>query len=119
MKIAKQVYVDNIVKTVIEFSLSGAVTHAKASIGTMQAQHAIQRPCRACTPIINPLINQGWWKEFGLTKNPYIYGPMPYKRTSERYRIEEARRMGWTAWSWHDEYEDERKGITSGQLKNQ
>ena len=41
---------------------------------------------------------------------------MPYKRTSERFRIEEARRMGWVAWTWQDEYTEERKGITSGQI---
>lgn len=115
MKTAKQVYVDNRVRTVIECSLCGATTHAKASIGTKTAQRAIQRPCRACTPSINPLINQGWWKEFGLNENPYVYGPMPRLRTSRQHRLEEARRMGWTAWSWHDEYEDERKGIKSGQ----
>ena len=32
-------------------------------------------------------------------------------RTSRRYRMEEARRMGWMAWTWHDEYEEERKGV--------
>ena len=32
---------------------------------------------------------------FFLKKNPGVYGPMPGLRISLRYRIEEARRMGW------------------------
>lgn len=51
-----------------------------------------------------------WWKDFGLKANPYVYGPMLRLRTSQRYRMEEARRMGWMAWTWQDEYTDERKG---------
>jgi hypothetical protein len=37
---------------------------------------------------------------------------MPYKRTSLRYRLEEARRMGWMEWTWDDEYKEERKGVS-------
>jgi hypothetical protein len=40
---------------------------------------------------------------------------MPHKRTSERFRIEEAQRMGWVAWTWQDEYSEARKGIAPGQ----
>jgi len=58
----------------------------------------------------NKMNKTNWWKEFGLESNPYVYGPMPRLRTSVRYRIEEARRMGWMAWTWDDEYKDERKG---------
>ena len=36
---------------------------------------------------------------------------MPRLRTSLRYRMEEARRMGYMAWTWHDEYEEELKGV--------
>ena len=115
MKTAREIRIDNRVATVIECSLCGATTRVKASIGTETSKRAIQRPCRACTPTINPLINQGWWKDFGLSENPYVYGPMPRLRTSKQHRLDEARRMGWTAWSWHDEYEAERKGITPGQ----
>ena len=32
-------------------------------------------------------------------------------QTSTRYRIEEARRMGWMAWTWNDEYKEERRGM--------
>ena len=41
----------------------------------------------------------------------YVYGLMPRMRTSQRYRIEEARRMGWMAWTWDDEYTEQRKGV--------
>lgn len=38
----------------------------------------------------------GWWREnFGLKQNPYIYGPMPWKRTSRKYRLQEAIERGW------------------------
>ena len=38
----------------------------------------------------------GWWREnFGLYNNPYIYGPMPWKRTSHKHRKAEATQMGW------------------------
>ena len=37
-----------------------------------------------------------WWREnFGLYDNPYIYGPMPWKRTSDKYRKQEAIERGW------------------------
>ena len=72
---------------------------------------AIECSCTHCRPR-NPPVYEGWWKEFGLKKNPYIYGPMPRMRTSERYRMEEARRMEYMAWVWKDEYEEERKGVT-------
>ncbi len=32
-------------------------------------------------------------------------------RTSQRYRMEEARRNGWMAWVWCDEYQEERKAF--------
>jgi len=35
---------------------------------------------------------------------------MPRLRTSERWRLEEARRMGWVAWYWKDEYKEQRAG---------
>lgn len=37
----------------------------------------------------------GWWRDFGLYINPFIYGPMPWKRTSLRYRKQEAIERGW------------------------
>ena len=75
-----------------------------------ESKDAIERSCGACTPP-NPLVNEGWWKELGLKKNPYIIGLMPRMRTSERYRMEEARRMGFMAWTWNDEYAEQRKGV--------
>ena len=103
MKTAKEIYVDNKVRTV--------TTHVKAGIDTKTSNAAIERSCTHCRPR-PPFVYQGWWKEFVLKKNPYIYGLMPRMRTSERYRLEEVRRMGYMAWTWHDEYEEERKGVT-------
>ena len=111
MKTAKEIYVDNKVRTVMECSVCGATTHVKAGIDTEASKAAIQRPCTHCRPRPR-FVYEGWWKEFGLKKNPYIYGPMPRMRTSERYRMEEARRMGYMAWTWNDEYAEERKGVT-------
>ena len=85
-------------------------TLKQASIGK-RSKVAIERSCKACQPPQNLPINQGWWLEFGLDKNPGVYGPMPRLRTGHRYRMEEARRMGWMAWVWHDEYEEDRKGV--------
>ena len=77
------------------------------------SKEAIKRACGFCNHPQTLPINQGWWLEFCLSKNPYVYGPMPRMRTSNRYRMEEARRMGWMAWTWNDEYTQERKGITN------
>lgn len=111
MKTAKEIYVDNRKRTVIECQSCGATTYIKAGIGTRRSKAAIERSCKACQPPQNLPINQGWWLEFGLDKNPYIYGPMPRLRTGLRYRMEEARRMGYMAWVWKDEYKEERKGF--------
>ena len=81
--------------------------------GTRQRkQAALTRECRSCSPVRFGRSSAGWWKDFGLTKNPYVYGPMPRLRTSRTYRMEEARRMGWMAWTWNDEYAEESKGVT-------
>ena len=37
----------------------------------------------------------GWWKFLGLEHNPYIYGPMPWKRISRKHRRAEAIERGW------------------------
>ena len=37
----------------------------------------------------------GWWRQFGLYVNPYIYGPMPWKRKSLKHRKAEAIERGW------------------------
>lgn len=111
MKTAEEIYVDNRVRTVMTCSVCGATTHVKVGIDTKTAKSAIERSCGVCNPLKNPLVNQGWWLQFGLDRNPYVYGPMPCLRTSVRFRLEEARRMGWIAWTWIDEYTEERKGI--------
>ena len=111
MKTAKQIKVNNRVRTIITCSDCGATTHTNTGINTKTAQQAIERSCKTCSPTQLPLNNQGWWIEFGLDKNPYVYGPMPRLRTGRQYRMEEARRMGWMAWTWCDEYSNERKGL--------
>ena len=51
-----------------------------------------------------------WWAKFNLKVNPYIYGPMPWKRTSIRWRREEASR-GVRMWIWKDEMTADRYGV--------
>ena len=111
MKTATQIKENNRVRTIITCSNCGATTFTNTGIDTKTTQQAIQRSCGTCSPKQPALINQGWWLEFGLDTNPYVYGPMPRLRTSKHYRIEEARRMGWMAWTWDDEYTEERKGL--------
>jgi hypothetical protein len=111
MKKANQIKVNNRVRTVNTCSDCGATTHIKAGINTKTAQQAIERSCKTCNPTQLPLNKQGWWLEFGLDKNPYVYGPMQRLRTGRQYRIEEARPMGWMAWTWNNEYSSERKGL--------
>ena len=110
MKTAKQIKANNRVRTVIECINCGATTYTNNGINSKTSQRAIQRSCKICTPIHNRLCGQGWWLAFGLDKNPYVYGPMQRLRTGRQYRLEEARRMGWMAWTWKDEYSEERKG---------
>lgn len=109
MKTANQIYVDNKALTLVTCSNCGAETKVNGTLANKKVERALNRNCRTCNPPSNPY-KDAWWKQFGLDKNPYVYGPMPRLRTSQRYRIEEARRMGWMAWTWQDEYKDERKG---------
>ena len=115
MKTANQIKENNRVRTVITCSDCGATTFTNTGIDTKTTQKAIQRSCKTCSTTQLPLNNQGWWHKFGLDKNPYVYGPLQRLRTSERYRIEEARRMGWMAWTWNDEYQAERKGLSKSE----
>ena len=39
--------------------------------------------------------SSSWWRAFGLMTNPYIYGPMPWKRSNLKYRKQEAVERGW------------------------
>ena len=111
MRTTKEIDGDSRKRTGIECQSCGALTYVKAGIGTKRSKAAIACFCKACDPPQNLPIKQGWWLEFGLDKNPYAYDPMQRLRTGFRYRMEEARRMGWMAWTWHDEYEEERKGV--------
>ena len=108
-----QIKVDNRTQAVITCSDCASTTSVKAGIDTKTARDAIQRPCKACNPINNHHCGQGWWIQFGLKRNPYVYGPMPRLRTSRDYRMQEARRMGWMAWTWDDEYKEERRVSSS------
>ena len=49
-----------------------------------------------------------WWNDFGLKANPGIYGPMPWKRTSHKFRLQEAKERGWGCWYWVDGLEGNR-----------
>lgn len=115
MKTAKEIKIDSRTFTIFECQDCGATTRVPGRHTTQKAQAALARECRSCSPVRFGRSCEGWWHDFGLAKNPYIYGPMPHKRTSERFRIEEARRMGWVAWTWQDEYAEARKGIAPGQ----
>ena len=111
MKTAQEVLNGNRTLTLITCTNCGNQTLVKGRSTNGKAQAALSRKCRSC----NPVIRQGgnnWWSKFGLTKNPYVYGPMPRLRTSERYRLQEARQRGWLAWYWVDEYTDERLSTT-------
>ena len=117
MKTANQIYVDNKVKTEITCSNCGAKTHVNCGVNTKTVEDALERNCRTCNPNTFPLVNQGWWKEFGLDSNPYVYGPMPRLRTGREFRMKEARSMGWMAWTWQDEYKESRKSDSSTYLR--
>lgn len=112
MKTAKEVLIDGKTFTHITCCDCGNETSVKGRSTTAKAKAAVERKCKPCKPVTR----QGgtnWWSQFDLKKNPYVYGPMPRKRTSERWRLEEARRMGWLAWYWVDEYTDQRmKSVT-------
>jgi len=109
MKSAREEKRDGRAVTLITCGDCGNEITVQGHMTCLQAQRAIERKCRPC----NPVTRQGgtnWWSQFGLKKNPYVYGPMPRLRTSERWRIEEARQRGWLAWYWNDEYTSERLG---------
>ena len=113
MKTAKEVLIDSKTFTIITCCDCGNETSVKGRCTNAKAKAAVERKCKPC----NPVTRQGgtnWWSQFGLKKNPYVYGPMPRLRTSVRWRIEEARKMGWLAWYWVDEYTEQRMNSASG-----
>ena len=115
MKTAKEIKIDDRTYTVFEYQNCGSTTRTTGRHTAKKAQTALNRECRSCSPVRFGRSSAGWWKDFGLAKNPYVYGPMPYKRTGERYRLEEARQRGWVAFMWQDEYTHERKCIAAAQ----
>ena len=117
MKTAKEVKINNRTYTELHCTSCGAATRVKAGLATKTTRQAMARRCGSCAPR-NKLCGTGWWLSFGLPSNPYVYGPMPRMRTGLRYRMEEARRRGWMAWTWTDEYAAERRGIPVGTYKN-
>ena len=64
MKTAKEIYVDNRVRTVMECSVCGATTHVKAGIDTKTARAVLERPCGACHAC-GPLFVIAWKKRGG------------------------------------------------------
>ena len=106
-KKAKEIKLDGITYTEMKCSYCGRVTRLKGKITSKGSKQAIERPCGTCE---RPTRQCGtnWWHQFGLKKNPFVYGPMQYKRTSERWRLEEARQRGWLAWYWQDELTEQR-----------
>ena len=108
MKSAKQVERNGRTITQITCLDCGRVTEIKGKISSKESRRAIQRDCATCNPPRKKQGGTGWWRQFGLKKNCYVYGPMPHKRTSERWRLQEARERGWLAWYWVDEYTDQR-----------
>ena len=108
MKTAKEIYVDKRIRIVLKCTLCGSTTYVKAGIDTKTSKDAIKLSCRAFTPF-KGIINESWWKEFGLKKNPYVYGPMPRLRTEVKYRT---KRQGVWAENTIGRNEDQRNGVT-------
>jgi DNA-directed RNA polymerase subunit RPC12/RpoP len=80
----------------------GAEITPKGSPTTKRVLKALTDACRHCSGATSGDRRGNWWSAFGLDKNPYVYGPMPYKRTSEFWRRVEARERGWMSWKWSD-----------------
>ena len=104
MKRAKEIKVGNRTYTQLQCLNCGAITKVPGHIACKKARQAIQRDCGAC----RQPYRTAWYKAFGLEKNCYVYGPMPAKRTSEHYRREEARRMGYMLYMWDDGLKEDR-----------
>jgi hypothetical protein len=79
----------------------GAVTTPKGSPSSQRVENALVAPCKHCS-FTKQQCGTNWWSQLGLKKNPYIYGPMPWKRTGEFWRRVEARERGLLAWHWKD-----------------
>ena len=111
MKIAKQIKIGNRTYTHFRCTECGKVTKVACALGTKTARQAMTRQCSGCHNWSRPTGTVGWWAAFGLTKNPYVYGPMPRRRTGEFWRRAEARVRGWLAHYWTDEYSEQRRAL--------
>ena len=100
--------VNSLTYTVIQCQECQKTLDVKGTPTCKKVSERLAQPCRDCHPVRKPQGGNGWWHQFGLDKNPYVYGPMPYKRTSQRWRLHEARQRGWLSWYWVDDYTDER-----------
>ena len=69
---------------------------------TKHIERALQQPCLCSKTFHKPQHGANWWAAFGLSKNPGIYGPMPWKRTGMFWRMKEARETGLLCWRWVD-----------------
>ena len=84
MKTAKQIKLNNRVRTVITCSECGATTFVNGAIDTKESKNAIRRAFKICHPVRTLNAVLGWWHEFGLKTNPYVYCPMLRLVTSQR-----------------------------------
>lgn len=110
MKTVEEIIKERQTYTLLDCSDCGRQTSVHGRSSSQKVLKAARRDCRTCNPPRTHQVGANWWSQFGLRKNPYVYGPMPRLRTSERLRIQEARQRGWLAWYWIDEYTDERFG---------
>ena len=111
MKTAKQIMVGNRTYTHLTCTKCGKVTKVAAGLHTKTARQALTRKCSGCHEWSRPTGSTQWWTQFGLTKNPFVYGPMPRRRTGEFWRRAEARVRGWLAHYWTDEYSEQRRAL--------
>ena len=90
--------------TVLKCDNCGHEITPKGKPESKKVQLALNAACKNCSPIPKPQHAGNWWSELGLKKNPYVYGPMPWKRTGDFWRRVEARERGWLAWYWTDNH---------------
>ena len=79
----------------------GAEVTPKGAPGTQKVERAVAATCKHCS-FTKQQCGSNWWSALGLKTNPYVYGPMPYRRTSQFWRRVEAKERGWLAWYWKD-----------------
>lgn len=85
---------------IVRCDCCGNETFPKGKPGCKRVKLSLQQSCKVCEPIVQHQHGSNWWSKFGLHKNPYVYGPMPWKRTGEFWRRVEAREAGTCCWNW-------------------